>query len=291
MADPARVAFGQRVFDYFTAKGLPPDKAAAIAGNIAWESGGRTDGINIGDNPKYPNAPHSYGVSQWNGDRLVGLINYARSQGADIPAGSLADPNYLRSISSKLPLETQLGYVWNEMQGPEKGAYSRIAAAPDLRAATAGAIGYHRPAGYHPTTPEAGHGFGGRYDLASKILAAGPGTPPPPAPYDMYGEDVRPAPAAPAPTEPAVAAAPGFSLPAAAPPKAAAPDQNAIVEELTRRLKEDESGLAAEMRRFGSFSSPEFGDEPMQLQRGQHPRMNLSKLRAALGARAGNMRG
>lgn len=291
MADPARLAFGQKVFDYFTSKGLRPHEAAAIAGNMAWEGGGRTDLVNVGDNPRFPSAPHSYGISQWNGDRLTGLINYARSQGADIPAGSLADPNYLRAISSKLPLETQLGYVWNEMQGPEKRAFGGISGAPDLRAATAGAIGYHRPAGWSLANPEAGHGFAGRYDLAGKILAAGPGTPPAPAPYDMYGEDARPAPATPPPAAP-TADAPGFTLPSVGPAKEApTPDQNAIVEELARRLKEDESGLGAEMRRFGSFSSPEFGDEPMQLQRGQHPRMNLSKLRAALGARAGNMRG
>lgn len=240
MTDPARIAFGQQVFRYFLDKGLPPHQAAAVAGNMAWEGAGRTDLVNKNDNPKYPHAPHSYGISQWNGDRLVGLINYARAQGADIPAGSLADPNYLRAISSKLPLETQLGYVWQEMQGPERGAYNRLAGASDLRAATAGAIGYHRPAGYHPSTPEAGHGFDGRYRLADTIMRAGPGevaTPAPAAP--AYPDDLTKAPisVAGAPSPATVPMAPPASeRPPASAPAAPASFLDAIVPDLSKTL-------------------------------------------------------
>lgn len=177
----ARLAIGQQAYRYFLERGLPPHQAAAFAGNVAWESGGRTDGINIGDNRKYPAAPHSFGISQWNGDRLARLVDYARSQGADIPAGSLADPNYLRAIAPKLPLETQLGYAWQEMQGPEAKALAATKGAGDIRSATASALGFYRPLGWHPTTPEAGHGFPGRLALASKIMASAPGEPPAPA--------------------------------------------------------------------------------------------------------------
>lgn len=216
--DNSRLAFGQKVYDYFIGKGLQPHQAAAIAGNMAWEGSGRTDLINPGDNWKNsPRAPHSFGIAQWN-DRLPGLIDYARSQGKEIPAGDLRDTNYIRSIAPKLDLDTQLGFVWNEMNGTEKRAYQGIANGNDLRSATAGAISYHRPAGWSWNNPTAGHGFEGRLSLAQQILKQGPGAG---QPYDMYGETVRPE--APAQQPAAVAAAdkPGYfgSLVAARAPR------------------------------------------------------------------------
>ena len=41
MATNSRIQFGRQVYDYFIAKGLPPHQAAAIAGNMAWEGGGK----------------------------------------------------------------------------------------------------------------------------------------------------------------------------------------------------------------------------------------------------------
>lgn len=283
--DNPRLAIGQKAYDYFVRQGLAPHQAAAFAGNVAWESGGRTDGINIGDNKKYPAAPHSFGISQWNGDRLARLVDYARSQGADIPAGSLADPNYLRAIAPKLPLDTQLGYAWQEMQGPEAKALAGVKNAGDIRAATASALGFYRPLGWHPTTPEAGHGFPDRLALASKILAAGPGAPAPEQPYDMYGEAARPAPAA----APAAPAAPAISLPgiSPAPERPAANDRDAIVAEITQRLKEEnEDDPAKEALRFGSWKSPmgiTQSDDTFQMPRAG--RMDLSKLRNVLASR------
>lgn len=214
MADNARLKFGQQVYDYFVGKGLAPHQAAAMAGNMAWEGAGRTDLVNVGDNPRFPAAPHSFGISQWNGDRLQGLVNYARSQGANIPAGNLADPAYLRSIAPMLPLETQLGYAWQEMQGPEGRAFAGVKGAPDLRGATAGAIGYYRPAGWSAANPEAGHGFPGRLALADAILKQGPGAPP--EAYDAYGlvEPPKNAPTA-APMAMAPSAAPDRETPPA----------------------------------------------------------------------------
>ena len=247
MTDNPRLSLGQKAYEYFVRQGLAPHQAAAFAGNVAWESGGRPDGINVGDNPRFPAAPHSFGISQWNGDRLTRLVDYARSQGADIPAGSLADPNYLRAIAPKLPLDTQLAYAWQEMQGPEARALAGVKNAGDIRAATANAIGYYRPAGWTSATPEAGHGFANRLDLASKILAAGPGAPAPEQPYDMYGEAARPA--------LAPAAAPAVSLPgfSPAPERPATDNRDDVVAEVTRRLKEEhEHDPAKEAVRFGS---------------------------------------
>jgi hypothetical protein len=165
-----RVAFGRQIYDYFVGRGLQPHQAAAVAGNMAWESGGRTDLVNPGDNVRNsPNSPHSIGIAQWN-DRAPALVSYARGQGIDIPAGDLRDPAYARTVAGRIPLQTQLDFAWNEMQGPERRAYSALTAAPDLRSATAGAIGYHRPAGFTWGNPYAGHGFDRRLGLANQIL-------------------------------------------------------------------------------------------------------------------------
>lgn len=216
MAD-ARLQLGQQAYQYFLDRGLPSHQAAALAGNFAWESGGRTDNINPYDNRKMAAAPHSFGISQWNGDRLVGLIDYARKSGADIPAGDLRDQNYIRSIASKLPLDTQLGYAWQEMQGPEKRAFDTLKGGTDLRTANAGAISYYRPAGWSWDNPTAGHGFQGRYALADTIMRSGPKSVPTEAPAAPYDIAARPAPAA----TPAPAIAP--SAVAAAPPPAEKP--------------------------------------------------------------------
>jgi hypothetical protein len=140
---------------------------------MAWESGGRANLVNPGDNYKNsPNAPHSIGIGQWN-DRSQALIAHARSQGINVPNGNLRDVNYARSAINAIPLETQLSFANSEMQGSERRAYGRIASAPDLRSANAGAIGYHRPAGYTWANPEGGHGFDGRLALAQRALQTG----------------------------------------------------------------------------------------------------------------------
>lgn len=183
MADDARMRLGQQAFAFFRSRGLPDHQAAALAGNMAWESGGHPDTINPGDNYRgAPTAPHSFGIAQWNGDRLARLVEYARSRGADIPAGDLRDQGYMRSVASKIPVGTQLEYAWQEMQGPEARAYRATQGGTDLRSATAGAISYHRPAGWSWGNPTAGHGFDNRFRLADAILRQGGGENTPPAP-------------------------------------------------------------------------------------------------------------
>lgn len=165
-----RVDFGRKIYDFFVAQGLPPHQAAAVAGNMAWEGGGRADLVNPGDNWRNsPRAPHSIGIAQWN-DRSPALIEYAKSQGIDIPDGDLRDKRYAQDVIRRIPLEEQLKFAWNEMHGPERRAYDRITRADDLYAGTAAATGYHRPAGWTPSNPYGAHGLAGRYDLARKIL-------------------------------------------------------------------------------------------------------------------------
>lgn len=175
MADNNQVELGKQIYQYFLDKGLPEHQAAAIAGNMAWESGGTAGAgsIAVGDNTKHSAAsPHSFGIAQWN-DRLPGLIDYARSQGKDIPQGDLRDVNYLKSIAPKLDLNTQLGYAWDEMHGPESRAFKSIQAGNDIASANEGAISYHRPAGWTWSNPSAGHGFDKRVELSKQIMSAG----------------------------------------------------------------------------------------------------------------------
>ncbi len=165
----ARSEVAQRAYAYYMDRGLSPHQAAAIAANMAWEGGGRSDLVAPGDNVKNsPAAPHSMGVGQWN-DRSPALVAYARSQGIDVPEGDLRDVAHARRVIAAIPLDTQLGFAWQEMQGPERRAYTRISQAQDLREANAGAIGYHRPAGWTRGNPYAGHGFNNRLAIAREL--------------------------------------------------------------------------------------------------------------------------
>lgn len=172
-----RLAVGRAAYNYFVERGLPPHQAAAIAGNMAWEGGGKTDLVNPGDNYKNsPRAPHSIGIGQWN-DRSPALVDFARRQGFEIPAGDLRDPNYAREVIKRIPLRTQLDFAWSEMQGPERYAFDRISKGGDVRSAAEGAISYHRPAGWTRSNPAAGHGFDNRVALANSILRGSSGVP------------------------------------------------------------------------------------------------------------------
>ncbi len=163
-SDVARQAYA-----YFLEKGLPPHRAAALAGNMAWESGGRHNDVTAWDNRKVGHAPHSIGIGQWN-DRSPALVSFARQQGINLPQGDLRDVNYARTVASTVPLKTQLDFAWNEMQGSEKRAFTMVQGAGDLRTATAGGISYHRPAGWSWRNPYGGHGFNQRLAIADGIM-------------------------------------------------------------------------------------------------------------------------
>ena len=164
-----KLAFGRQIYDYFLAKGLPPHQAAAIAGNMTWEGGGRSNLVNSWDNRKVYASPHSVGVGQWN-DRSQGVFDLARARGIDLGKGDLRDPRYVQAAINKIPLDVQLDYAWQEMQGPERRAFYGIQRSPDLQSATANAISYHRPADWTWSRPWGGHGYAGRLALARGIM-------------------------------------------------------------------------------------------------------------------------
>ena len=168
-----RLAIGSQIYQYFLDKGLPPYQAAAAAANMAWEGGGRANLVNPGDNYKNsPAAPHSVGVGQWN-DRSRALFDYARSQGIDLPQGDMRNKAYVQDAINRIPLKTQLDFAWDEMHGPERYAFGKLTSSDNLHDANAGAIGYHRPAGYSRGNPEGGHAFNQRMQIAQDILRAG----------------------------------------------------------------------------------------------------------------------
>lgn len=176
-----------QAFQFFLNKGLDANKAAAIAANMAWEGGGKSDLVNPGDNYKNsPRAPHSAGIAQWN-DRLPAAIQFWKSQGIEVPDGDLRDANYVRRMIKAIPLDAQLEWTWHEMNTSEGAALRRIQGSGDLPGAVAGAIGYHRPAGWSAGNPTNGHGYRDRLNIANEILAnygiegAAPGDPKIPA--------------------------------------------------------------------------------------------------------------
>lgn len=91
----------QQALNFFINKGLSNHVAAGIVGNLIQESGLKT---NIkGDGGK------AFGIAQWHPDRQKGLKALADSRGTKID-----------------DFETQLEYVWQELNTTEKGTLSRL---------------------------------------------------------------------------------------------------------------------------------------------------------------------
>ena len=76
----------QTIWNFFTSRGLSPSATAGVMGNLQQESG-----LNPSEHGGY--------LSQWGGSRLTSLDNYASSQG-----------------TSPSNLQTQLQFMWGEMQ-------------------------------------------------------------------------------------------------------------------------------------------------------------------------------
>jgi hypothetical protein len=66
----------ERAMDYFVNKGLTPEQAAGIVGNLMQESRLKSDAYNAKEG--------AYGIAQWRNDRLDGLKQFAASQGKEI---------------------------------------------------------------------------------------------------------------------------------------------------------------------------------------------------------------
>jgi hypothetical protein len=111
----------EQALTYLTARGFAPHQAAGILGNLAQESGFNPRAVGDGG--------AAYGLAQWRGPRRKALMDYATK--------SSRDPN---------AMGTQLDFLVDELQGPERRALdSLVSAKTPEEAAIAFSRDYERP--------------------------------------------------------------------------------------------------------------------------------------------------
>lgn len=111
----------ERARDFFINKGLTPHIAAGIVGNLIVESG--LDPTAVGDNGS------AYGLAQWRLDRRDNLKKFAKERGKDIS-----------------DFDTQLEFLWHELNGNYKQVLNKLLGARDATQATDIFMrGYERP--------------------------------------------------------------------------------------------------------------------------------------------------
>ena len=101
----------KKAMEFFMNKGLPQHMAAGIVGNLVQESNLNTTAK--GDGGK------AFGIAQWHPDRQKGLKELAKRNGTDI-----SDFN------------TQLEYVWQELNSSHKNALDRLLKSQNTEQAT-----------------------------------------------------------------------------------------------------------------------------------------------------------
>ncbi|CAN5248449.1 hypothetical protein BH10CYA1_BH10CYA1_09610 [soil metagenome] len=103
LSDGSAAGNERRVMNFFIERGLSREQAAGIAGNIAHESpGSRPDQRQFGGGP-------GYGIAQWEGSRLRALKSFAAEQSSPVS-----------------DLETQLKFMWKELNTTEKNSLAAI---------------------------------------------------------------------------------------------------------------------------------------------------------------------
>jgi hypothetical protein len=113
----------ERIDAFLRGKGLSKAQAAGVEGNLTVESSLNPSAYNQGEN--------ALGIAQWEHGRLVNLGHYAAN-----------------THGSMQSLDTQLGFLWSELQGSENGAYrALLAATTPAEAATVWDKQYERSAG------------------------------------------------------------------------------------------------------------------------------------------------
>lgn len=112
ISDDSSVSMGggaaaERIFRYFRRRGFNDEQAAGWVGNFQQESG---------LNPKVvqPNG-EGHGLAQWGGGRFAALQTFAKQNGKPWQ-----------------DMQTQLDFVWHELQGTENSAYRGILGAKNL---------------------------------------------------------------------------------------------------------------------------------------------------------------
>ena len=95
------IADANTVIDFFTSKGLTPEQAAGIAGNIKAES--EFNPTAIGDSGK------AKGLAQWRDNRRTRLEKWTAQNGLDADS-----------------VDGQLKYLWWELNNTEKNALTKL---------------------------------------------------------------------------------------------------------------------------------------------------------------------
>lgn len=101
----------KQAMEFFQSKGLSAHAAAGIVGNLIQESNLNTRAI--GDKGK------AIGIAQWHPDRQKGLKELAKQKGTDI-----------------YDLNTQLEYIWQELNSSHKSALNGLLSSRNLDEAT-----------------------------------------------------------------------------------------------------------------------------------------------------------
>jgi uncharacterized membrane protein YgcG len=104
-----------QIMDYFVEKGLTPQQAAGITGNLQRESH-----LNPGISES---GGGGYGLAQWTGERREALQSYAASQGQPVS-----------------DMKVQLDFLWKEMTTREPAALEAFKADPNMSASEAAKV-------------------------------------------------------------------------------------------------------------------------------------------------------
>jgi TP901 family phage tail tape measure protein len=103
-----------QIWNFFKSKGFSDSIVAGIMGNLQLESGLNTNALN--------KSSGAFGLAQWLGGRKTGLNNFARQRG-----------------TSASDLDTQLAWLWQELNGSEKRTLNWILNNQNASASTAAA--------------------------------------------------------------------------------------------------------------------------------------------------------
>lgn len=113
-------------WNYLRRKGLTPAQAAGVIGVMQGESG-----PGLSTTAKNPSSG-AYGIAQWLGGRKTSLLRRGNANS----------------------IRTQLDHLWSELQGPERGAYSKLKGAKSIdQAVNAWLFAFERPGAHEANLP------------------------------------------------------------------------------------------------------------------------------------------
>ncbi|HET8709253.1 MAG TPA: phage tail tip lysozyme [Candidatus Saccharimonadales bacterium] len=152
----------EKAFNFFTGKGLAPEQAAGIVGNMYIESAGVNPAIQQdGSNDPFPKNGVGFGISQWTyTDRQAPLVALAKKEGQPVNT-----------------LPPQLDYVWQELNTTYKLALAKLkttSTVPD--AAVSFMINYEAPADHSPTGANARNRTAMALQIFTKYGGGSPGS-------------------------------------------------------------------------------------------------------------------